>query len=478
MTGTAVHHRMPAGGEQGVAGRTPFPVACLYVLLALGYVIYIPVALFRTNAFLTIQDALVLLAVSSTLVVPSIRRRAFGGSVLVAVSALVFVASLIPAALLDVAGPSLSTVQGLRSLLFGVLVLLLSSVWINTPHRVDVVLKLMLVGSFVAVLYGLRQLLFGLLPFEQERIALMGASFGELEAFNRLRVPSTFGDPASYSFAVMLGVVVYLAARERGIFPLLTRWAHPWSVVLLVFGLSVSLTRAPMLGLAAALGIRYFVTRRWAMRRIFGLLGLGVLLAALSLAIDWLVTSGVLARTEGAWQSIANNVLSSVWTLLPTFTNDDVSSQLQALRTTSSAARSDAWLEGLHFLATNPFGGGVGSMTTGGLGSISFSPVDVGFLRYGLEAGWFGLGGMVGMFGGVAVAAWCKIRRPVDASTRRLGVNLLALWLGIGIGVGITSFLHTEVLSLMVWTLGGIMLNLDQISNRRQEAFDLKGVMH
>ena len=71
---------------------------------------------------------------------------------------------------------------------------------------------------------------------------------------------------------------------------------------------------------------------------------------------------------------------------------------------------------------------------------------------------------MIGLFIGIAFTGWINTRKVVDESTKLLGRYLFSLWVGICTALSITSFLHTEILAIMVWVLGGIMLNLDQIS--------------
>ena len=79
-----------------------------------------------------------------------------------------------------------------------------------------------------------------------------------------------------------------------------------------------------------------------------------------------------------------------MWTLIPAVFAEDVSSQIEHLRDISPATRLDAWREGLFSLSSHPFGRGPGSITENPSPQVSFSPEDVGILRYGLEMGWLG----------------------------------------------------------------------------------------
>ena len=157
--------------------------------------------------------------------------------------------------------------------------------------------------------------------------------------------------------------------------------------------------------------------------------------------------------------------------MIPAVFTGEVSGQLEHLRSGSATERLDAWREGLTFLTSHPFGGGPGSITENLNAQISFSPVDVGILRYGLEMGWLGLAAQLGLWASVLVAGWRKRARSLDTNTRLLGRYLLSLWLAVAAAEAITSFFHTEMISVLIWSLGGIMLNLDRISNSRGRDF-------
>jgi hypothetical protein len=96
---------------------------------------------------------------------------------------------------------------------------------------------------------------------------------------------------------------------------------------------------------------------------------------------------------------------------------------------------------------------------------VSFSPVDVGILRYGLEMGWLGPVAQFGLWASVLVAGLRKRARSLDTNTRLLGRYLLSLWLAVAAAEAVTSFFLTEMISVLVWSLGGTILNLDRNSN-------------
>jgi hypothetical protein len=445
----------------------PLPVQLLYLLIALGFVIYIPVALFRSVWFLLVLDALLLLAILTTVAADSTGRRAFGGNASVLMFVAMFAVAALPALAVDDAQAGLSSLLAMRRLFFGVGVLYVSSIWLNTDERVTTVVRIFVIGSVIAVVYGLRQLIFGLLPFELERLALMGSGADEIDRLQRVRIPSTFGDPATYSFVMMLGLLLYLYARERHVVPLITRKFHALALPLLVAGIGMTLTRAPMIGLALALMLLILTSGQLGLTLFFKWLAITGGVVAIMLGLDAVVSSGALSQSDLPWVRSINNVLSAVWTLIPAVFTGEVSGQLELLRSGSPTERLDAWREGLMFLSSHPFGGGPGSITENLNAQISFSPVDVGILRYALEMGWLGFVAQLGLWASVLVAAWRKRARSLDANTRLLGRYLISLWLAVAAAEAITSFFHTEMISVLVWSLGGIMLNLDRISNSR-----------
>ena len=246
--------------QRNVWFREPLPVLILYLLLGLGFFIYIPVALFHSNSFLLLQDCLLFVGVISTALSRLEKRRLFGGNSFIIIFLFLFLFSLISGVILDPLRITLSTIQGLRSLLFGILVLVLSSFWLNSQNRVNHVLKIIVIGSIFSVLYGFKQLIFGLLPFELEHLASMGSSLAEVDKLNRLRVPSVFGDSAAFAFVILLATPLYLVGQHRQLFPFFrTPPRHFFIIALLIFGLGVTLTRAPMVGLAVTFFILYLI---------------------------------------------------------------------------------------------------------------------------------------------------------------------------------------------------------------------------
>ena len=461
----------------GTVTLTPLPVRVLLGICATAFVLYIPVALLRSTAPLLILDAslAVLVVLTLSCVTP---KRLVGGSAAVWCCLALVGLSIVPAIMIDNGAGMGDLVKGLRSVLFGMVMLLVASAWLDTAQRADRFVQILLLGATFAALYAVRQVLFGLLPFELERLALMGSSEREMDVLGRIRIPSTFGDPVTFAFFAMLGVCMFVIARLRGQLPLLTRRLALPVLLLLGMALGVTLTRAAMLGLACAF-IWLLVTSsrfgvRWVLRMtaIAGL-GLGGLLA-----LNQVVTSNVLADSDVQWVRTANNTLSAVWTLIPAAASGEVGAELDKLRGVSATSRKEAWTEGLEYLVRHPLGGGLGTMTSGGGNEISFSPIDVGILRFGLELGWVGMAGVAGLWLSVLVVGIRKWRRITDLRTRELGRGLLGAWLAIGAAQSVTSFLHTELIGAVSWMIAALILNLDRIANSESArcAMQSKGV--
>jgi hypothetical protein len=449
-----------------VAARVGSPpaVRLLLGLCAVGFFIYMPVALFRTTAPLLLLDLALGFALLFT-IGSRVPHRLLGGSAAVSMLVLVYVLSVIPALFIDRPDSTVSSVQGLRSALFGVVALVTASAWLDTTRRADQFLRVLAIGGVIAAAYAVKQVAFGLLPFEAERVALMGASAREVDVLDRVRIPSLFGDPATFGFFGMLSICLLLVARRRSVLPVGLRTFPRLSVLLILVGVGSTLTRAPMLGLAVAMAWRLVTSDRFTPRFVAKLVAVALVALLLVFALDWLVTNNVLADSPIGWVRAVHNTLTAVWTLVPSAFGGDSTAQLDALRSGSASQRSDAWVEGLEFLVRNPLGGGLGTMTEGGANVITFSPVDVGFLRYGLELGWVGMFSMMALWAAVFAQGFRKWRRATDSRTRELGRGLLGAWLAIGVAQSVTSFLHTELIAAVAWMVGAQLLNLDRIAN-------------
>jgi len=466
-------HGLALSDAQPRVVQTPPAVRLLLGLAAAGFVIYIPVALFRTTLPLLAMDAVLILVFALTLGTGA--RRLYGGSAVIVMLVSLFVLSMLPSMLIDQPGSPASTLQGLRSVLFGMLAFLVASAWMDTGSRVDRYVRIMVFGGLFAAVYALRQIAFGLLPFELERLALMGGSGREAELLIRVRIPSAFGDPATFGFFGMLAIVLFFVAKRRGLLPAWLMRFDKLALLLLIVGVGSTLTRAPLLGLACA-AIWLIVTSsrfgaRW-LAKMAIIAGVGF---AGALTLNYVVTNNVLADSETPWVRSANNALVSAWTLVPIALSGEVTGRLNTLRSGSATERGDAWREGLAYLDIHPLGGGIGNMTEGAPDEIRFSPVDVGFLRFGLELGWLGMFAMVGLWLAVLGVGVLKWRRAPDARSRELGRGLIAAWIGIGAAQAVSSFLHTELIAAAAWTVAAMLLNLDRIANSEASRHLLQG---
>lgn len=436
---------------------TPTSLRCLYLALMGGYVIYIPVSLFRSDLPLLLIDGLLLVAVLLTAGAARGPR-----SPIVAALLLLCLIAVVPSALIGEPASPLSTVQGIRAIIYGLGVFYLSSVWLTTPERVRRVVIIILGGSLFAALYGLRQLTFGLFEFEFERLGEMGASALEFERLNRLRVPSSFGDPLSFSFMMMTGVLFIVLARRAGMLPPpLKRLTVPLGI-LFAAGMVTSLTRAPMVGLFVALLALGVMSWRWSANRVVVLLLAAVTLFGGIRTIDAAVSSGAAIDPSAAgFERSMNNAMIAVWTLLPDFARSQGSTGLEELRVISANARAAGWREAFDFLQENPLGAGIGVTREGGRGLISFSPIDVGYLRYAIELGWFGLLAFVSLWIAVFGIGLLKVRQLASERQRRVGYSLVSIWIGFILCQGVSSISHTGIIAVIVWTTAGILVNLD-----------------
>jgi hypothetical protein len=459
--------------------RVPTPLAprLLFLLLAVGFVIYLPVALFRTTAPLLLLDALLGAAVLAT--VGSRRSHRFlGGSATVMVLTALYLLSIIPAVLVDRPASPASVLQGLRSSLYGIIALITASAWLDSTQRADRFIRIFVIGGVGVALYAMRQIAFGLLPFEAERVALMGSSGREADILERVRIPSIFGDPATFCFFGMVAVCLLWTAQRRDVLPAVVRDWPKLSFLLLLLGVGSTLTRAPMMGLGVAALWLLFTSDRMNARFLLKLGGIALVGLLVIVGLNYIVLNNVLADSPISWVRSLHNMLTAIWTLVPfAFGDTEITGRLEVLRSGSATARGEAWIEGLNFLLRRPFGGGIGTITEGGDSMLTFSPIDVGYLRFGLELGWLGMLSMFGLWAAVFVQGVRKWRRARDARSHELGRGLLAAWLAIGAAQSVTSFLHTELIAAVAWMIAAMILNLDKIANSesRQSAITNRG---
>lgn len=418
---------------------------------------------------LLVLDALLVIALLQILSLKRVERiRVLGGSGLILIFVMLYVVSILTGLIVDESTSWLSKIQGTRSLLFGIGFLILSSVWMNTVQRVDEFVRIYLIGALFAVLYGLRQLIFGLAAFEVNRLARFGSIVNEIEVWGRTRIPSSFGDPATFAVVMMVAILTLPLIQFRSFLPKVVRRNYRLAFVLLLLGLLMTLVRAPLVAFFVAQAFLLVVTPRRITRKVAVVVIIATILISTFIALNAIVISGAFAQSSSPLVRSLDNILTSVWSLIPSQVDlGSLTWQQRNLRTLSVNERQLAWQEGVAFVLNHPFGGGVGTMTENGRINgriVEFTSIDTGWLRFGIEAGWLGLVGFLGLLFSVPWIAYRKLKRVVDKNTLALGYTLLAVWIGYAVAsLGVPLF-HTEILSAVAWTVAGILLNLDMIA--------------
>lgn len=435
------------------------------IFFAYTFVVYILVSVLRSNMPLLVLDALLAIALLQILSLKRMERiRVLGDSGLILIFVILYVVSILTGLIVDESTSWLSKIQGTRSLLFGIGFLILSSVWMNTVQRVDEFFRIYLIGALFAVLYGLRQLIFGLTAFEVNRLAQFGSIVNEIEVWGRTRIPSSFGDPATFAVVMMVAILTLPLIQFRSFLPKVVRRNYRLVFVLLLLGLLMTLVRAPLVALFVAQAFLLLVTPRRITRKVAVAVIIATILISTFIALNAIVISGAFAQSSSPLIRSLDNILTSVWSLIPSQVDlRSLTWQQRNLRTLSANYRQVAWQEGIAFVLDHPFGGGVGTMTESRR-IVELTSVDTGWLRFGIEAGWLGLIGFLGLLFSVPWIAYKNLKRVADKNTRSLGYTLLAVWIGYAVAsLGVPLF-HTEILSAVAWTVAGILLNLDMIA--------------
>lgn len=465
----------PSGGQtSNVVGKGkghlfPIPMRFMYFSFALAFVIYLPVSIFNSNIFLILLDILLWLAIVLTLMKMPPKYRLFGGNVIIYYLLMVFLFSVFVGIAVDSSATLISRLRGARSLLFGLGYFALSSIWMINQERVIKFLKINLWGSLIAAIYGVWQFRFGLLPFEINHLGNFGGLVAEISYTGRIRIPSVFVDPATFAFMMMFASIILPAMRAH-LAILKSRIIYVSFQLLLLGGLLMSLVRSSLVAFAIAVLFLFFIQRRHLIKKYLQVVFLGFAGLVTIYFLNYSVMQLELTRSNNSLVKGIGNVIESLWSVLPSSIIDSgtVNWRLSNLRTISIRARMSGWLESIDYLLRNPFGGGVGSVGEGTLG-FNFSPVDVGFMRFGLEIGWTGLFAILGIFFVIALSSVLTLRRIKDYRIRKLSVYLLTAWVGFFAALMSTSFLHTEILGAIVWTIAGVLINLDLIAIRSLE---------
>jgi len=442
-----------------VAVAQPYVVMLVYFVIS--FVIYIPVSILRSEYPLLIQDIIIGIALMQTFVLH--RKgplRLLGGSHIVKASLGLYIGSVTMALISDNIASLTSAVQGLRTLTFGIGFLLLSSAWMNSRRAVDGFLRIYLLGAVFAALYGLRQFVFGLAPFELDRLAVAGSVLDEIKYLGRIRIPSSFGVPPAFAFVMLTAILLVPISQSRLKLPTAIRRAYPLVLSLLLFiGLLISLMRGPLLAMLVAIAF-FSITQR---RHVFARFGLVFLMAIVVLALGQVGATVEPDKLDNKILRGVANIIESVWTVMP-FHGDPLRERQSMLASLPITYRLQYSKEVVAFLISHPLGGGVGTVTTGQARYLHLPSIDIGYLRLAAEIGWPGLLAFLSLFLSVPWVAYWRLRMISDRYTVTLGHRLLALWIGYAVLLATNPYLETEIISAAVWTLGGILLNLDIIA--------------
>lgn len=438
----------------------PLAIWVMKTLLILPYVIYVPISVFRTDVFLFILDILLFLGMLVTIMDTERAKWIFGGKKTVLVFVSIYVLAIILRAVVDLTSVSIQMITALRNLFFGMQILIVSSAWINTQKRVDMVMKILVLGAFFTAIWGIRQLVFGFMGYELERLGKMGSSLREMEFMGRKRISSGFGDPLTFSFFLMMGLFAYSHVRKRKQLLWFTKTLHPWSVMVIFIALVLTLTRAPLLGLMVGAIVYMAFSLRITKKLITNVALVALGLVLLVLGLNWLVESRVLADSESDGLRAIHGGLESFWTLFQLMNSEEMTPEMYFLVNQSKDARSNAWAEGVSYLLSHPWGVGFTGNT-----SFTFSIGDVGILRQGLEIGIIGITSIVFLFITIALNGFADTKCIPNFEKRKQGYFFIAIWVSIFVVCGISAIIETSVIAIVIWTIGGILLNQKKIYN-------------
>jgi hypothetical protein len=434
--------------------------------LALTFVIYLPISYFRNDVFLIALDIILLIAVFISTYYHVLMHDAFPNRELLFLLVVIYVSSIVLCFASDVLTVKydIRMLINLRNWLFGIGIFFVSSLWLNTQHRIDTVINILLWGSLFTAIYGIRQLLFGFAEFELDRISIMGSSLGEMETLGRIRITSTFGDPLTCSFFMMIGVLVYFLARSRNLSPVITNKFHPFVLIIIFITLVLTLTRAPLLGLICG-GVLFAIFNFEMTRE--KLVSYAKYLSCLCLGSFGLysfATSSVFVNSDNPILLSISNGSASAFTLFQMILGVD-DPELFFLVNQSKESRTNSWYEGISFLISNPSGGGLSNTS-----NYNFSLGDVGILKLGLQSGIIAMIAMLCILMLVGIQAWNEVRRFSEPCARWEGYLLISIWLSIIVTEGITSLLDSSVISIVIWVIAGVLVNVKFVFNNQSSA--------
>lgn len=444
----------------------------LWLFYAVVFVVYVPVMLLRSDLPLLVLDLLLLISLVEMGV--QSRRPVFGligGSRMVTVAVLLYYVAVSLGILWGLLEHNVETpisvFRGVRTALFGVVFLVVSSMWFTTIEAVRKFLRIFLFGCFLSALYGFKQLFFGLTSFELERLAQMGSSLNELQYLGRIRVGSSFGDPATFGFMMMLGALLAPSMLSDSFSSKWFRHKYLYLSGLLITAAFISLMRGIVVALGISIAIGFIL---WGSRptgfiwRIFIVLALS---GAFVITLNLLVLNIDFAQSENAMLRSIGSVVESVWSALPSIVPlEELSSSQQRLRTISLQTRQSYAEGAINFLVEHPLGVGVGSLTAKSNRFFAeVRTIDIFYLRLAVELGWFGLLTFLFLFVSVPWVAYRQLQEITSPHLVALGRHLLIAWVAAAIALLANNYLETEITSAVFWTLGGISLNLKTLES-------------
>jgi hypothetical protein len=467
--------KVPTTEEKRTTKRAPISdvLLPLYVFVGVGFVIYIPVAILNSVAPLLILDGLLILCLFMALVDIGKRKgRILGGSKLVFLLIIGYLTSAIIGIFVGLYSDIdlVTIVKGFRSLVFGIGFIFVSSLCMTSQQSVDRFIKVYIYGSLLAGLYGVWQRFFGLLPFELERLSKFGSLAGEIEYTGRFRIPSLFVDPATFSFFMMVAIILLPIIRRRPILPHILRKFYWLGLGLLFAGILFSLVRGPLVGLVGGLLFLIVIKNRNKFKIAFSLVVSLMAIVLLAAVLNYMVINRSLSHNNSEAIRAIDKVITNAWSVLPIPAESySLPQEVYAIKTQSMSERRMGWLEGFKYMTAHPFGGGIGSSIITKYGEYRFSPIDVGFMRYGLEMGWLGFISMIALWLSIGFISYKKLKRIPDEVKANVGQRLLGVWIASAIATLSTAFLHTEIISGDLFIIGGILLNLDLIAKNSCE---------
>ena len=447
---------------------SPLPVKILYALLIINYCIYIPVSLFKSNVFLLIYDVLLILMLLLTIANKTVVKRIFNGKKVLLLLIVLYGVNLLIVTLLDFRSISIESIKTIRNLTYGLGIFIISSIWCNQKDYVNIIIKILVVGSLITGIYGFRQILFGFMDFELDRLKLMGASFKEYEVLGRARMTSSFGDPLTCAFFMMVGYLALFIAKSRGLLHYLTEKKRVYiSAAILIISLILTLTRAPLFGLLVG-SILIYPFYNWNnFRNISGNIKYIIIILCVVFLVGGVSKSYVIDSSRNYHssniQKITRHGVSSFISIFQSFEAFDANSKVDVILNQSQRSRISSWGKAINYIRKNPFGGGLNNSS-----NYSYSLVDIGLLSYGIKSGMIGFLSMILILFYIGINYYRLTKAETDVVLRKESYLYLSLWIAIIVTGLVSEILQNSSISIVVWTIGGILTNYKR---RVQNAF-------